>query len=60
MRAPPAIPFLLVVLAFWDLQGELRLLSDHFTWIALFSAIAQHPLAVGVLALSPSLVRRYR
>jgi hypothetical protein len=60
MRGLPLIPLLLVVLAVADLRDELRLLADHFTWTSLATGILQHPLAVAVLALTPSLVRRYR
>ncbi len=60
MKGFSLIPLLLVVLAVADLRGELRLLSDHFTWSSLGTALQQHPLAVAVLLLTPSLVRRYR
>ncbi|MCP9800518.1 hypothetical protein [Synechococcus sp. RedBA-s] len=59
-RLPPLIPVLLVLLALGDLATELRLLADHFTWSSLMSAIQQHPLAVVVLLLTPSLIRHYR
>lgn len=58
MRRRPLIPLLLVALAFWDLRLELRLLSDHFTWASFGAAVGQHPLAVAVLLLAPSLWRR--
>lgn len=60
MRGIPLTPLLLVALALADLRGELRLLADHFTWSSLGTAVSQHPLAVVVLGLTPSLIRRYR
>jgi hypothetical protein len=54
------IPALLGILALGDLRVELLLLVDHFTFTSLSSALAYHPLAVAVLVLLPSLVRRYR
>ncbi|MDM7935928.1 MAG: hypothetical protein QUV06_00490 [Cyanobium sp. CZS 48M] len=59
-RFPPFIPVLLALLSLGDLGTELRLLADHFTWSSLVSAIQQHPLAVVVLLLTPSLIRHYR
>jgi hypothetical protein len=59
-RLPPLIPVLLALLALGDLRTELRLLADHFTWSTMFTAIQQHPLAVSVLLLTPSLIRHYR
>jgi hypothetical protein len=59
-RLPPLIPVLLVLLALGDLNAELRLLADHFTWSSLVTAIQQHPLAMVVLLLTPSLIRHYR
>jgi hypothetical protein len=60
MRGIPLTPLLLLLLALGDLSTELRLLADHFTWSSLISAMQQHPLAVVVLALTPSLYKRYR
>jgi hypothetical protein len=54
------VPLLLACLALGDLSGELRLLADHFTWTSLLYLPTQHPLAVAVLVLLPSLFRRYR
>ncbi|MCT0219148.1 hypothetical protein KQ304_09070 [Synechococcus sp. CS-1329] len=59
-RFPPLIPVLLALLALGDLGTELRLLADHFTWASLLAAMQQHPLAVAVLLLTPSLIRHYR
>lgn len=52
------VPPVLAVLALLDLRTEIRLLLDHFTWSALLSAVAAHPLAVAVLVLTPALMRR--
>ena len=54
------VPLLLACLALADLSGEVRLLADHFTWTSLVYVPAQHPLAIAVLVLLPSLFRRYR
>ena len=54
------VPLLLAGLALADLSGELTLLADHFTWTSLVYLPAQHPLAIAVLVLLPSLFRRYR
>jgi hypothetical protein len=50
----------LLVLALLDLRTDLHLLADHFTLTAVAEAIRNHPLAVMVLLLTPSLWRRYR
>jgi hypothetical protein len=60
MSRQPLLPVLLILLALWDLRGELQLLSDHFTWVTLRAALVQHPLAVAVLLLAPALWRRFR
>lgn len=54
------IPLLLALLALLDLRVDLQLLAEHLTFTALWYALANHPLAVAVLVLTPSLVRRYR
>lgn len=59
-RPFPLVAVLLAVLALLDLRVELELLADHFTITALLEAIRSHPLAVAVLALQPSLLKRYR
>lgn len=51
---------LLTLLALFDLRVELQLLADHFTVTGLGAALRSHPLAVAVLLLLPSLLRRYR
>lgn len=56
----PLVPLLLLLLALVDLQIELRLLFDRFTFTSLFTAIRSHWLAVAVLLLQPSLWRHYR
>ncbi len=50
---------LFLVLAFWDLRTEIRLLWDHFTITELTFAFRYHALAVVVLFSVPSLWRRY-
>lgn len=59
-RRLPLAPLVLALLAVLDLRTEILLLLDHFTWISLSVIPAQHPLAVMVLVLLPSLLRRYR
>lgn len=59
-RPFPLIPVLLAILALLDLRVELELLADHFTITSLWQGIRSHPLAVAVLVLQPSLLRRYR
>ncbi|MEY3929590.1 MAG: hypothetical protein RLZZ516_1300 [Cyanobacteriota bacterium] len=54
----PAV--VLCVLALIDLRIEIQLLLDHFTWTSFSLIPVQHPLAVLVLLLTPSLWRRYR
>jgi len=56
----PWAPLLLALLALLDLRTEFQLLLDHFTWTSLSVIPLQHPLAVMVLVLLPSLLRRYR
>lgn len=61
-RSPrlPIVPLVLALLALLDLRLELRLLADHFTFTTLASLLLNHPLAVLVLLLQPSLWSRYR
>jgi hypothetical protein len=54
------LPFLLAVLALWDLRDDLLLLLDRPTLTAVFYLLRSHPLAVLVLLSQPSLWRRYR
>lgn len=59
-RRLPLAPLLLGLLALLDLRVEIQLLLDHFTWISLAVIPAAHPLAVAVLLLLPSMLRRWR
>jgi hypothetical protein len=59
-RTVPLIPVLLFVLALADLNSEIRLLLDHFTFTTVLVAIQNHLLAVTILALLPSLWKHYR
>jgi len=56
----PWAPVALALLALWDLRAELQLLAEHFTWISLLMIPRYHPLAVMVLVLIPTLMRRHR
>ena len=59
VRSQRWIPLLLLILALSDLRTELRLLADQVTLTAVIFAVRHHLLAVVVLALQPSLWRRY-
>jgi hypothetical protein len=59
-RQFPLVPLALALLALLDLRQELRLLADHFTLTAVLALVRNHPLAVLVLLLLPSLWQRYR
>jgi len=59
-RRIPLAPLVLALLAVLDLRTEILLLLDHFTWTSLSAIPVHHPLAVMVLVLLPSLLRRYR
>ncbi len=59
-RRTPFVPLLLALLALLDLRVELQLLFDHLTLTSLTEAVRSHLLAVMVLLLTPSLLRRYR
>lgn len=56
----PPVPLLLLLLALVDLQTDIRLLVDHFTFTTLFTAIQTHLLATATLLLLPSLWRLYQ
>lgn len=56
----PLVPLILLLLALGDLRTELQLLFDHVTLTSLLAAVFNHPLAVAVLVVQPSLWRRYR
>ena len=58
LASVPGSAVVLGVLALWDLRVELQLLRDHPTWTSLAAAVWNHPLAVVVLLLLPSMVRR--
>lgn len=59
-RPFPLIPIGLGILALLDLRVELELLADHFTLAGLLAGIRAHLLAVTVLLLEPTLIRRFR
>ena len=52
------VALLLAALALYDLRVDLQLLWEHFTWTALLAGFTAHPLAVAVLLLTPSMMRR--
>jgi len=56
----PVVPLVLALLALLDLRQDLQLLADQFTVTSLFALVRNHPLAVLVLLLLPSLWGRYR
>ncbi|MEB3333677.1 MAG: hypothetical protein VKP70_01685 [Cyanobacteriota bacterium] len=56
----PLVPLLLLLLSLLDLQTEIRLLMDHFTFSTLASGIRNHLLATTTLLLLPSLWRHYK
>ena len=58
-RSRRIIPLVLLVLSLLDLRTDLQLLADHFTLTAVAEAIRNHPLAMMVLLITPSLWRRY-
>ena len=51
------VQFLLITLSIYDLRIDLRILIDFFTFSALFYTISEHPLAITVLIISPSLIK---
>ena len=59
-RRFPWVQGLLVLFALLDLQVELQLLLDHFTWSSLMQIPLHHPLAMAVLLLVPCLQQRAR
>jgi hypothetical protein len=56
----PLVPVVLALLALIDLRQDLRLMADHLTLTAALATVRNHPLAVLVVLLLPSLWRRYR
>ena len=47
------IQIILILLSIYDLRVDLRLLFDFFTFSTLLYTIAEHPLAITVLILTP-------
>lgn len=59
MRRPSFwVGLLLAALALYDLRVDLQLLREHFTWTSLLEGFTAHPLAIAVLLLTPSMMRR--
>ncbi len=46
---------ILILLSIYDLRIDIRLLLDVFTFSTLFYTIFEHPLAITVLVITPSL-----
>ena len=51
------IPILLIILSIYDLRVDLRLLFDSFTYSTLIYTISDHPLAITVLLIIPTLFK---
>ena len=51
------IHILFIILSIYDLRIDLRILIDFFTFSALFYTITEHPLAITILIVSPSLIK---
>ncbi len=51
---------ILIILSFYDLRIDLRLLFDFFTFSTLFYTISEHPLAITVLITIPTLFNAKR
>ena len=49
------ILFILIILSIYDLRIDLRLMLDFFTFSTLFYTIFEHPLAITVFLITPSL-----
>ena len=49
------IQVFLIILSIYDLRIDLRLLLDFFTFSTLFYTISEHPLAIAVLIVTPTL-----
>ena len=45
----------LILLSIYDLRTDIRLLFDFFTFSTLFYTIFEHPLAITILLISPTL-----
>ncbi len=52
------LQILLVILSIYDLRIDIRILIDFFTFSTLFYTISDHPLAITILILSPSLFNK--
>ena len=48
---------ILIVLSIYDLRIDIRILLDFFTFSTLSYTISEHPLAITVLILCPSLLK---
>ncbi len=51
------IQILLIILSIYDLRIDLRILIDFFTFSTLFYTISEHPLAITILVICPSLFK---
>jgi len=49
---------LIITLSIYELRIDLRILIDFFTFSTLFYTIAEHPLAITILIISPSLFKK--
>ena len=49
------VQIILIFLAIYDLRIDLRLLFDFFTFSTLFYTITEHPLAISVLLIIPTM-----
>ncbi len=52
------MPLLLILLSFYDLRIDIRLLVDFFTFSSFVYIISDHPLAIAVLLIAPGLLKR--
>ena len=60
INSEKVIPLLLLMLAAYDLRGEIRLLIDHLTLTSLIYSIKSHPLSFSIIFLFPSLWKSYK
>ena len=58
-RIEKYLPVILLILSFWDLRTDLRLMFDHFTFSSLLFAIQHNLLALVIILSGPSLFLRY-
>ena len=54
------LQILLIILSIYDLRIDLRILIDFFTFSTLFYTISEHPLAITILIISPSILKNNR